>query len=34
MPAILAIRFESRTEGLRLFHGDTYWSGDQGLALL
>jgi hypothetical protein len=33
-PAILAIRFESRTEGLRLFHGDTYWSGDQGLALL
>ena len=32
--AILAIRFESRTEGLRLFHGDTYWSGDQGLALL
>lgn len=33
-PALLAIRFESRTEGLRLFHGDTYWSGDQGLALL
>lgn len=33
-PSILAIRFESRTEGLRLFHGDTYWSGDQGLALL
>jgi hypothetical protein len=33
-PAILAIRFESRTEGLRLFHGDTYWSGDQGLTLL
>jgi hypothetical protein len=33
-PAILAIRFESRTEGLRLFHGDTYWSGDQGLVLL
>jgi hypothetical protein len=33
-PAILAIRFESRTEGLRLFHGDTYWSDDQGLALL
>jgi len=33
-PAILAIRFESRTEGLRLFHGETYWSGDQGLTLL
>jgi hypothetical protein len=33
-PAILAIRFESRAEGLRLFHGDTYSSGDQGLALL
>jgi hypothetical protein len=33
-PAILAIRFESRTEGLRLFHGDTYWSSDQGLVLL
>lgn len=33
-PAILAIRFESRTEGLRLFHGDTYSSSDQGLTLL
>jgi hypothetical protein len=34
MPAILAFRFESQTEGLRLFHGDTYVSGDQGLELL
>jgi len=33
-PAILAIRFESRTDGLRLFHGDTYVSGNQGLDLL
>jgi hypothetical protein len=33
-PAILAIRFESRTKDLRLFHGDTYSSGDQGLTLL
>ena len=33
-PAILAIRFESRTEALRLFHGDTYSSSDQGLTLL
>ena len=33
-PSILALRFESHTEGLRLFHGDTYCSGDQGLELL
>jgi hypothetical protein len=33
-PAILALRFESQTEGLRLFHGDTYFSGEQGLDLL
>lgn len=34
VPSVLALRFESRTEGLRLFHGDTYCSGDQGLELL
>jgi hypothetical protein len=33
-PSILSIRFESRTDGLRLFHGDTYLSGSQGLDLL
>jgi hypothetical protein len=33
-PAILALRFESRSKGLRLFHGDTYSSSDQGLTLL
>jgi hypothetical protein len=32
--AILAIRFESRTGDLRRFHGDTYWSGREGLTLL
>jgi hypothetical protein len=32
--AILALRFESRTKDLRLFHGDTYSSSDQGLTLL
>jgi hypothetical protein len=32
--AILAIRFESRTRDLRRFHGDTYWSGSEGLTLL
>jgi hypothetical protein len=33
-PAIMALRFESQTQGLRLFHGDTYHSSDQGLELL
>jgi hypothetical protein len=33
-PAILALRFESLTANLRLFHGDTYYSSDQGLELL
>ena len=33
-PAIIALRFESRSEGLRLFHGDSYHSSDQGLELL
>lgn len=33
-PSILALRFESQIEGLRLFHGDTYCSGEQGLELL
>ncbi len=33
-PAILALRFESRTGSLRLFHGDSYFSGEQGLELL
>jgi hypothetical protein len=33
-PAVMALRFESQTEGLRLFHGDTYHSSDQGLELL
>jgi hypothetical protein len=33
-PAIMALRFESQTGGLRLFHGDTYHSSDQGLELL
>ena len=32
--SILAVRFESQTGGLRLFHGDTYWSGSEGLQLL
>jgi len=33
-PSLLALRFESQSEGLRLFHGDTYLSNDQGLQLL
>jgi hypothetical protein len=33
-PAILALRFESQAADLRLFHGDTYASSDQGLELL
>jgi hypothetical protein len=33
-PAILALRFESQAANLRLFHGDTYYSSDQGLQLL
>jgi hypothetical protein len=33
-PTILAMRFESNAGDLRLFHGDTYWSGEQGLELL
>jgi hypothetical protein len=33
-PVILALRFESRTKGLRLFHGDSYSSSDHGLTLL
>ena len=33
-PAILALRFESQSRGVRRFHGDTYWSGSEGLQLL
>jgi hypothetical protein len=33
-PSILAVRFESQSGGIRRFHGDTYWSGTQGLQLL
>jgi len=33
-PAIMSLRFESQAAGLRLFHGDTYYSSDQGLELL
>jgi hypothetical protein len=33
-PALLALRFESQADGLRLFHGDTYLSSDRGLELL
>ena len=33
-PSILAVRFESQTDGIRRFHGDTYWSGTHGLELL
>jgi hypothetical protein len=32
--SILAVRFESQTGGVRRFHGDTYWSGSEGLQLL
>jgi len=32
--SILAVRFESQTERVRRFHGDTYWSGSEGLKLL
>jgi hypothetical protein len=32
--SILAVRFESQSGGIRRFHGDTYWSGTQGLQLL
>ncbi len=32
--SVLAVRFESQTDGVRRFHGDTYWSGSEGLQLL
>ncbi len=32
--AVLAVRFESQTDGVRRFHGDTYSSGSEGLKLL
>jgi hypothetical protein len=33
-PALLALRFESQADDLRLFHGDTYLSSEKGLELL
>ena len=32
--AVLAVRSESQAGDARLFHGDTYWSGNEGLELL